>query len=324
MSPTRLTLPILALAASAALFGQTFGSVPSQTTQTDPAQVLAGNLGSDPVGAGDLIYLSVTGSPELTRSYRIAEDGQISIPMLKQGIPVAGMTPDQINQVVTRTLTEKRILREPIVFVEVLEYRSRLVSVVGAVKNPTMVQAVNGTRLLDAIARAQGLAPEAGGEIVITRKLPGKTESETVHIPAKSLFAGTDPSLNLALHGGEVVQVPEASKLYIMGNVKQPGVFPITDLEGSSVMKALALSQGTLSFSSKDAYVYRLTEGARERREIKVELAKIIHRKAPDFPLQANDLLYIPENTGRKLSASVLQTFSGVGASTASGLIIWH
>ena len=39
--------------------------------------------------------------------------------------------------------------------------------------------------------------------------------------------------------------MPDAAKLFITGNVKSPGVYRITDSEGSSVLKAMALSQGT-------------------------------------------------------------------------------
>jgi polysaccharide export outer membrane protein len=318
-------LSLTALISGAVVSGQTFGSAAGQIPPAaDPVQVLAGNLGSDPVAAGDLIFLSVSGSQELTRSYRISMDGKIALPLLREGVSVAGLTPDQIVQVVTQKLVEKQILKRPIVFAEVLEYRSRLVSVVGSVKLPTMVQAVGDTKLLDAIARAQGLAPEAGPEIVVTRSVPGKAEKETIQISVKALFAGTDQSLNIPLHGGEIIRVPEAPKLYIMGNVKLPGAYSLTELGGSTVMKALALSQGTLSFSAKKAYVYRTMAGSTERREIPIELKEILQRKSPDVALQANDILYIPENPRAKLSAEVLQSFSGIGASTVSGLIVWH
>jgi polysaccharide export outer membrane protein len=183
---------------------------------------------------------------------------------------------------------------------------------------------VGDTKLLDAIARAQGLAPEAGPEIVVSRPVAGSNQRETTRISAKALFDGNNPALNLPLHGGEEIRVPEAPKLYIMGNVRQPGVFPLTDLEGSTVLKALALSQGTLSFSAKKAYVYRVAPGAEQRREIEVDLAEILHRKSPDFPLRANDILYIPDNGKLRLSAEVLKSFSGFGTSTLSGLIVWH
>ena len=140
----------------------------------------------------------------------------------------------------------------------------------------------------------------------------------------KALLAGTDPSLNVVLHGGEEIRVPEAPKLYVVGNVKTPGTYTLTDLEGSSVLKVLAQSQGILPFTSRQAFVYRAAPGSSNRQEIAIELNKILHRKAPDFPLEANDILYIPDNTKLRVSASVLEHMAGFGNATASGLIVYH
>ena len=290
----------------------------------ETSQIWAGNLGFEPVGPGDLIYLSVTGSPELSRSYRVSAEGRLLLPLLNEGIPVAGRIPASISHAVSEELVRERVLVDPIVSVAVLEYRSRLVSVVGAVKVPGTMQAVGDFKLLDAIARTQGIAAEAGPEIIISRVGAVSDPSETVHVPIRELLQGKDPSLNIALHGGEVIRVPEAPKLYVVGNVKQPGTYPMTDSEGSSVLKALALSQGTLPFTAREAYVYRLVPGSSNRQEIAVALRKIMHRKSPDVQLLANDILYIPDNSALRLNASILEHISGFAGSTASGLIIWH
>jgi len=102
-----------------------------------------------------------------------------------------------------------------------------------------------------------------------------------------------------------------------------PGSYPLTDIDGSSVLKALALSQGVMPFTCKRAYVYRL-ESSGKRQEIPVELREILHRKAPDVPLQANDILYIPDSPGKRLSAATLDHLAGFGSSVASGMLVWH
>lgn len=289
----------------------------------DVAQVWAQNLGHEPVGAGDLVYVSVAGSPELSRSYRVSPQGQLSLPLLKNSIAVTGLVPAQIGKAVAESLVREQILTEPIVSVAVLEYRSRRVSVVGAVKSPVIVQAIGDFKLLDAIARAQGLAPEAGPEIIVSSYKNENGTSEVVHITVKELMSGKDESKNLLLHGGEEIRVPEAPKLFVVGNVKNPGTYPMNELGGSTVLKALAVTQGTLPFSSKMAYVYRADDGG-PRQEIAIRLKDILNRKAPDVPLMANDILYIPENSKTHLSASVLERIAGFGSTVGSGLIIWH
>jgi hypothetical protein len=47
-------------------------------------------------------------------------------------------------------------------------------------------------------------------------------------------------------------------------------------------------------------------------------------RKAPDVPLQPNDILYVPDSKGRKMTAQTLERLAGFGSSTASGLLIWR
>jgi polysaccharide export outer membrane protein len=300
-------------------------AAPQASPQPDvpeASQIWNGNLGDEPVAAGDLVYISVTGSPELSRSFRVSADGCLSLPLLHETVPVSGMVPAAIARAVSAELVREKILVSPIISVSVLEYRSRRVSVVGAVKVPTLIQAVGDLKLLDAIARAQGFSSDAGPEVIVSRPTDTAGTRETVKIPIKALLAGKDTELNLPLHGGEEIRVPEAPKLFIVGNVKAPGSYPLNELGGSSVMKALALSQGTLAFSSREAYVYRL-DGT-ERHEITVPLHDILHRKAPDFPLQANDILYIPENTRQHLNANIIDRIAGFGGNVGSGLLVLH
>ena len=134
----------------------------------DGGQSFVNNLGFEPVGPGDLISISVTGSPELSRSSRVTADGDLMLPLLRHGVPVCGLTPARIAQAVAAALVKEKILVEPIVSAAVLEYRSRRVSVVGAVRLPSNFQAVGEMRLLDAIAHAQGFTPEAGPEIIVS------------------------------------------------------------------------------------------------------------------------------------------------------------
>jgi polysaccharide export outer membrane protein len=290
----------------------------------EAASVWSENIGQEPVGAGDLIYLSVSGAPELSRSYRVSPEGKLDLPLLDGDLIVTGFTPSQIGNSITSALVRNKMLTEPIVSVAVLEYRSRQVSVVGAVKNPVIVQAVGEFKVLDAIARAQGLSPEAGPEIIVSGLKTENGTREMVHLSVKDLMSGEDESKNFLLHGGEEIRVPEAPKIYVVGNVKMPGSYPLNDLGGSTVLKALAITQGTLPFSAKSAYVYRVAVGTAERKEIPVPLRDILLRKAPDMSLMANDILYVPENAKAHLSASVLDRITGFGGNVGSSLIIWH
>ena len=85
----------------------------------------------------------------------------------------------------------------------------------------------------------------------------------------------------------------------------------------TTVLKMLALSQGLMPYAAKEAYIYR-REGNGNKNEIPIPLTKIMERKAADTPLLANDILYVPDNKGRRMTLGALEKMlllaSGAGA----------
>jgi polysaccharide biosynthesis/export protein len=307
---------------AAAMRGQAqVPSVPPGSSSPDA------NLPAQKVGPNDLLSISVADCPELTRTFRVATDGTLLLPLLTRRIDVAGKYPPEIETLITDALIKDQILVRPVVLVAVAEYRSVPVSVVGAVKHPTTFQAVGNVTLLDALAKAEGLATDAGSEILVSKSETdgdGKSSVVVQRIPVKKLIDEADPAVDLRLQGGEEIRVPVAGRVYVVGNVKKSGAFPIADGNDTSVMKVIALSEGLMPYSNKEAYIYRREGGKDGRDEIPIPLERILERKAPDVPLQANDILYVPDNKGRRLTAQTLERIAGFGASTASGVLIWH
>ena len=74
----------------------------------------------------------------------------------------------------------------------------------------------------------------------------------------------------------------------------------------------------------KSGPTFTAAKGQRRNNEIPVELSKIIDRKGLDFPLQANDIFYIPEDKERKLTASIIERIIGFGTATGTGILVWH
>jgi polysaccharide export outer membrane protein len=276
------------------------------------------NLPAQKLGADDLVGISVYDAPELTRTVRIEADGTIHLPLLQRGVEAAGALPRQLEAGIAAALEQEQILVNPIVKVTVVEYHSRPVAVMGAVRKPVTFQAVGAVTLLDALARAEGLTTDAGAEILLTRE-SGLIE----RIQVKRLMKDADPAVNFTLHGGEEIRVPEAGKIFVVGNVRKPGAFPVRDASENSVLKLVALSEGLMPFAAKLAYVYRRDESG-VKQEIPIELDKILQRKAADVPLEVDDLLYIPDNKGKRNVMSMVDRITTFGASTASGVLIWH
>src|SRR4029434_3918817 len=137
----------------------------------------------------------------------------------------------------------------------------------GAVRRPLTFQATGNVTLLEALSRAEGLSPEAGPEVLVSRS-DGITRRISVH----ALIDAADPDMNLRLSGGEEIRVPEASKIYVVGSVKRPGAFPLRDAADTSVLKLLALAEGLAPSSAKQAYIYRRNPDGAAKHEIEIEL----------------------------------------------------
>lgn len=273
------------------------------------------NLPVQRIGPDDLLGIVVYDTPELTRTVRVGSDGTIRLPMIRQRIKVAGLVPGDMESSIAEVLKTEQILVDPVVTVTVVEYRSRPVKIVGAVKKPATFQAMPDMTLLDAISNAGGLSEDAGPEILVS-----KSTTLVQRIPIKRLIDAADPEVNLKLEGGEEIRVPDAGKLFIVGNVKKPGSFSMRDSSESSVLKALALSEGLLPYSGRQAFIYRKEAATGGKNEIAIDLEKIIQRKSPDVALLANDIFYIPDRAGKKSVLAVVEKTMPLTAALGSAL----
>jgi len=302
-----------------AAFAQTHPMATAPETQ-------GANLPAQPIGANDLVAVSVYDAAELTRTVRVGADGFIRLPMLKQRIKAQGLMPGDLESAIAKALQDEQIIVDPFVTVTVAEYNSHPISVAGAVRQPLTFQAAGPVTLLEAITRAGGLAPEAGPEILVTRAQHGPDGAAPTalvqRILVKGLIDAADPALNIVLSGGEEIRVPESGKVYVIGNVKMPGAFPVGDGTESTVLKMLALSQGLMPYAAKEAYIYR-REGNGSKNEIHIPLSQIMERKAPDMALLANDILYVPDNKGRRLTLGVLEKIAAFGTTAGATALVY-
>jgi len=292
--------------------------------QMRPApEVTGANLPAQRIGANDLVSVSVYDVPELTRTVRVGADGLMRLPMLKQRIKADGLMPSELETAIASALVAEQLIVDPFVTVTIAEYNSRPISVAGAVKQPLTFQASGPVTLLEAVTKAGGLAPDAGPEILVSRAqsaADGTVTALVQRVLVKGLIDAADPALNLTLIGGEEIRVPEVGRVYVIGNVKKPGAFAVQDGVESTVLKMLALSEGLMPYAAKDAYIYR-REANGSKNEIEIPLGKIMERKAPDAPLLANDILYVPDNKGRRMTVGAIERVLAFGAGAGTALI---
>lgn len=282
------------------------------------------NLPAQPIGANDLLIVSVYDSPELSRSIRVGADGMMRFPMLLQPIKAQGLLPAELEGSIADALIEAGILVDPVVTVTIAEYHSRPITVTGAVKMPITFQAAGPVTLSQAIARAGGFEKNAAPDFFVARNdiKDGKPEQTVLRIPVKALADGTDGRGSLSLTGGEEIRVPEAGRIFVAGNVKKPGVFTAPEATDATVIKAVALAEGLLPFSTKQAYIYR-PEASGVKTEITIDLRKILDRKSPDVALFSGDVLYVPDDSHKKLGVAALERILVFGTTVGATALIY-
>jgi polysaccharide biosynthesis/export protein len=291
---------VLTIAAAGQSLPQTGPAPPGS-----PVTIEGSNLPFQPIGASDLIRLTVSASPELSQVFRLDQHGNLNLPLLRAPISAKGLMPNVLGDEIAAALRAQRLLVNPIVVVSVVEYAGRGVTVAGAVKIPTTIQDLGNLRVLTALVQAGGLLPGAGPEIIVEQ-----ANGTTQRLSVRKLFDGLHPELNIPVGVGAQIMVPEGERVFVAGDVKRPGAFPFQSVEDTTVLQLLALSGGLDSYSGRKAYIYRTVPGEYKKREIEVPLKRILDRKAPDVKLAPNDILYVPINNAQKTSASVLALLS--------------
>lgn len=298
---------------------------PQQTNQRihELASAFQTRAGDYQIGSGDLLRIEVFDVPDLSREVRVSESGYISLPLLPVRVRAGGLTAFQLEEKLAELLQVNGLVRNPQVTVFVKEQRSQPITVIGAVRNPLVYQAIRQTTLLEVLSQAGGIADDAGSVVIVTRPASedgADPQAQTIVIKLRDLLESGDPRYNIPLQGGDVVSVPRAGIVYVVGAVEQPGGFVLqSDSEEMTVLKAVALARGLLSTARPDdAVVLRKDPASGQKREIEVKLKKVMARQAEDIRLYPNDILFVPDSTGKK----ALRRLGEVGLAITSGLVI--
>ena len=215
------------------------------------------NLPSQQLGVDDLVAVSVYDAPELTRTVRVEADGTIHLPMLTEGVKAVGLFPRDVEGSLVDALKSEQILVDPVVKVTVAEYHSRPISVMGAVRKPLTFQAIGAVTLLDALARAEGLSPDAGTEVLVSRPQPSPdsrgevTATLVERIPLNRLLKDADPCGQLPTARRRGNSRARSRQDFRPGQCKETGSFPVHDAGDNSVLKMVALSEGVLPYAGE-------------------------------------------------------------------------
>jgi polysaccharide biosynthesis/export protein len=266
------------------------------------------------IGSGDLLAIEVFDVPELSREVRVNETGYISLPLMPTKVRVVGLNAYQLQDKLAELLQSNGLVSTPQVTVSVKEQHSQPITVIGAVKNPMVIQALRKTTLLQALSQAGGIADDAGTTVIVTRPssdvsasadpsdAPTKAAPQTFTISLMDVLESANASFNIPLMGGDVVSVPRAGIIYVVGAVGHPGGFLMqNDLDSMTMLKMLSLAGGTTSTAKlKNAVILRKNPISGTRDQVPVNLSKILSLKSKDIAMQSNDILFVPDSNGLK------------------------
>lgn len=316
IAPSAVSSPLLAGAAALA------GSRPQPPAAgTEPEYLISPD---------DVLDVYVLDVPELSRSYEVSSTGRVTLPLLSAPLAAAGLTLDGFSQLVRQRLQAEGFVSDPRVSTSVRESRTHAVAIAGAIKRPQMYRVLGRTTLLDVLSQAEGLAEDAGtvailrrGDIAMKalqlRSPQGQGAApRTVNVDLERLLGSGDASANIDVYPGDRITVPRAGIVYVVGAVNRPGGFPLkTGKQGITVLQALALAEDLKSTAIRERAVIIHGETAGGgRRQIPVNLKKLLAGKAPDPALHAEDILFVPDSSSRRAlrrsAEAVLQVATGL------------
>ena len=245
------------------------------------------------LGPKDLVRIRVFEVPELNVESRISESGMANLPLIGD-VPAAGTTETEFAARL-ETLLESRYVNRASVSVQVVEFRSRPITVIGAVKTPGNLAFPGRWTLLDALAAAGGL-DDSHGDLVHVLRRADNGLTDQIEIPVDDLLVRGDPDANLPIRANDLINVPARVEIsvYCLGEVRQPGAIAFRSTDRITLLAVLARAGGFTDRASKKVLVKRRA-GDSLGEEIEVDYRKVLAGKAPDPTLGEGDVVVVKE-----------------------------
>lgn len=238
------------------------------------------NPNSYKIGLNDEVKITVFDEPDLSTMYRVDADGSISFPLIGR-VQAAGSTLSELQQRIT-TMLAAGYIRNPQVRVEVNQYKSQFVYVIGEVRAPGKITMTGTTMtLLEALALAGSPTSSASNEVIVVHPnrpdagaspAAGDVEGSRITVNRKDLELGK-AGQDVVLQDGDIINVPSAQHFYITGMVRNPGTFVLDP--GMTIQQAIALAGG-------------LNERGSDRR---IKISRIVNGKLTEIGVDLEDTI---------------------------------
>jgi polysaccharide export outer membrane protein len=280
------------------------------------------------LGAGDQILIHIVDMDEISdKPIRIDPNGFIDLPLIGR-MQTSGLTIEGFKQELT--IRASKYVNTPQISVSMTDNQSRPVSIIGEVNSPGVHQLQGPKRLIEVISLAGGARPDAGPKVIVTRQMKwgsiplpdAKTDLTNgfsrATVSLDELLNSTNPSENIIIEPNDVISIPRADVIYVVGNVKKAGGFQLSSHGTFSIVQAVSLAEGmSQDAAGGSAKIIRPAPGGDGKpKEIPVNVYKVFAGKDPDVPMYANDVLFIPNSVAkssmRRSAEAVLQITTGL------------
>ena len=281
------------------------------------------------LGPDDQIVIQVSDVPDISgKPQRLDPNGDIRLPMVGR-VHAAGMTLEQFEADLSSRL--KVYLQNPDVAVTVTEFKSQPVSVIGAVATSGVHQLEGRKTLIEMLSLAGGVSPEAGPTVRIARRLdwgpiplPEAAADPSggfsiAEVDLRSLLDGTSPDKNIVIRPHDVISIPRAQVVFVIGEVGRPGPVALSASNTVSVIEAVSSAGGILrTAASSKSRILRRGAGTQKRTEVNVDLKQMMQGKADDLSLEAGDILVVPGSSSNRAVNRVLEAALQAGVMVGS------
>jgi polysaccharide biosynthesis/export protein len=270
--------------------------------------ILAQKPESLAIGPGDLLHIQIFDTAELEQHVRVTDDGKIAL-LVGGDVKVDSLTPEQAARRVEEVLVEGHYLLHPRASVLVEEYSTQKVSIFGEVKVPGAYQTNTSRSILDVLTLAGGLTDLADRKVLIQRA--GSDEKVPYFI---SNNAGEAIDTRVFVNPGDTIVVPRAELVYVLGDVKAPGAYTMTNNSAKLTVVQLVARAGGTDHTAVTAKTHLIHSTPNGYVEEQIPLGGMQEGRKPDIALRPDDIVYVPFSYMRNLALNLGGLVANVGS----------
>ena len=281
------------------------GNTPNTRRRLSPLTAAPEDFSSLKLAPGFLLSMEIYDTPEYSSELRIDSSGNVNVPMVG-AIHIADLTLIEAANKIGAALRDSKMLKDPHVNLNIEEYASREVIVLGEVHNPGPVEVLAPRHLDDVIALAGGETEYAGNKIEIRHQTASATRIDVVHYSRKPDNHVLSDTL---VQPGDTITVKRAGIVYVLGGVTRPGGYIMQEGGELDVTQAIALAYGTTMPAAVGSMrLIRKTDDGKVE-QIPLHFRDMVKGKIPPLRLQPEDVIYVPiSKVKATLSAALMST----------------